>query len=127
MKSYLEAPEYFWFKHNGIVLFVDHYDFDPQNENKFYLSNPQIVNGGQTINSVYSAFLENGTKNDARVLLRIIKLPYDRVDSYQRGLEFIEALNTQVRISPADLHSNDERQVQIERIIGKIIVNRATF
>jgi hypothetical protein len=120
MKSYSEEPSYFWFKHNGIVIFVDHYDFDVKNGNKVYLSNPQIVNGGQTINSVYSAYLESGTSNEARVLLRIIKLPYDRVDSYQRGLGFIEALNTQVHITAADLHSNDEIQVQIQRIIEKI-------
>jgi hypothetical protein len=120
MKSYSERPWYFWFKHNGIVIFVDHYEFDTKDERKVYLSNPQIVNGGQTINSVYSAYLQSGTENDAQVLLRIIKLPYDRVDSYQLGLEFIEALNTQVRISPADLLSNDERQVQISRIVEKI-------
>ena len=119
-KSYLEEPDYFWFKHNGIVLFVDHYDFDETNENRVLLSNPQIVNGGQTINSIYSAFSETGTKNEARILLRIIKLPYDRIESYQKGLEIIEGLNTQVKIKASDLRSNDERQVQIERIIERI-------
>lgn len=119
-KSYLEEPDYFWFKHNGIVIFVDHYDFDPKNKNKVLLSNPQIVNGGQTINSIYSAYAETGMKNDAKVLVRIIKLPYDRTESYQRGLEIIEGLNTQVKIMASDLRSNDERQVQIERIIQRI-------
>jgi len=119
-RSYLNAPEYFWFKHNGIVIFVDHYDFDDKNKNRVLLSNPQIVNGGQTINSIYSAYAETGTKNEARVILRIIKLPYDRVESYQRGLEVIEGLNTQVKIKASDLRSNDERQVHIQRIFERI-------
>lgn len=119
-KSYLDEPQYFWFKHNGIVIFVDHYDFDSTNKNRVLLSNPQIVNGGQTINSIYSAYAETGIKNDARVLLRIIKLPYDRVESYQKGLEIIEGLNTQVKIKASDLRSNDERQVQIQRIVERI-------
>lgn len=119
-KSYLDEPEFFWFKHNGIVLFVDHYGFDESNKKRVILSNPQIVNGGQTINSVYSAYSETGTKNESRVLMRIIKLPYDRVESYLRGLSIIEGLNTQVRITASDLRSNDERQVQIQRIVERI-------
>lgn len=119
-KSYLNEPDYFWFKHNGIVLFVDHYDFDETNKSRVMLSNPQIVNGGQTINSIYSTYSETGTRNEARVLLRIIKLPYDRVESYQKGLEIIEGLNTQVKIKASDLRSNDERQVQIQRIVERI-------
>jgi len=119
-KSYLDEPQYFWFKHNGIVIFVDHYDFDETNKNRVLLSNPQIVNGGQTINSIYSAYSETGLKNEARVLLRIIKLPYDRIESYQKGLEIIEGLNTQVKIKASDLRSNDERQVQIQRIVERI-------
>jgi hypothetical protein len=119
-KSYLDDPQHFWFKHNGIVIFVDHYDFDQANKNRVLLSNPQIVNGGQTINSIYSAFSETDIKNEARVVLRIIKLPYDRIESYQKGLEIIEGLNTQVKIKASDLRSNDERQVQIERIVERI-------
>lgn len=118
--SYLNEPRYFWFKHNGIVMFVDHYSRDEKNKSKVLLSNPQIVNGGQTINSIYSAFSETGIKNEARVLLRIIKLPYDRVESYQKGLEIIEGLNTQTKIKASDLRSNDERQVQIQRIVDRI-------
>jgi len=121
--SYLDDPQHFWFKHNGIVIFVDHYDRDKANKNKVFLSNPQIVNGGQTINSVYSAYSETGIRNEARVLLRIIKLPYDRIESYQKGLDVIEGLNTQVKITAADLRSNDERQVQIQRIIERINAN----
>jgi len=119
-KSYLDEPEYFWFKHNGIVIFVDHYGFDKHNEKRLLLSNPQIVNGGQTINSVYSAYSETGIKNESRVLVRIVKLPYDRIESYLRGLSIIEGLNTQVRITASDLRSNDERQVQIQRIVERI-------
>lgn len=118
--SYVNEPLYFWFKHNGVVIFVDHYAFDEKNKNKVSLSNPQIVNGGQTINSIYSAQSEKGVDNDARVLLRIIKLPYDRPESYQKGLEIIEGLNTQNKIKASDLRSNDERQVQIQRIIDRI-------
>lgn len=118
--SYLEEPRYFWFKHNGIVIFVDHYKFDEKNRKRVILSNPQIVNGGQTINSIYSAYSETGIKNETRVLLRVIKLPYDRLESYQRGLEIIEGLNTQAKINASDLRSNDERQVQIQRIIERI-------
>lgn len=118
--SYLGEPRYFWFKHNGIVVFVDHYRLDEKNQKKVILSNPQIVNGGQTINSIYSAYSETGVKNEAKVLLRVIKLPYDRIESYQRGLEIIEGLNTQAKINAADLRSNDERQVQIQRIIERI-------
>lgn len=117
-KSYLNAPNWFWYKHNGIIVFADSIEIDKTNE-ELVFRNPQIVNGGQTLKVLYAAYDRCGKReNSAEVLLRAYRLPYDRTETYRTSIDIIEALNSQNKILPSDLRSNDPRQVRLERLFA---------
>lgn len=116
-KSYLETPEWFWHKHNGIIIFADSISVEPDGS---YLAmrNPQIVNGGQTLRTLFTAYDQQGRNDsDAQVLLRAYRLPYESSETYKKSIEIIKALNTQNAVKPSDLHSTDARQVRIQKIL----------
>lgn len=115
-KSYLVDPDWFWYKHNGIIIFADSIEIDRVN-NELILRNPQIVNGGQTLKVLYNAYDRHRKRDSsAEVLLRVYRLPYDDSETYKTGIDIIEGLNSQNRILPSDLRSNDPRQVKLERL-----------
>ncbi len=119
-KSYIETPEWFWYKHNGIIIFADNMSIDKDNSS-LILRNPQIVNGGQTIRTVFPAYLKNRRRdNNAKVLLRVYRLPYENIETYKRSIEIISALNSQSKILPSDLRSTDPRQVRLERLFHQL-------
>jgi hypothetical protein len=115
-KSYLEAPTWFWYKHNGIIIFADNLYID-KTKMELVLRNPQVVNGGQTLKALFSAYDKNNrSDNPAKVLLRIYRLPYEDTETYKRSIEIISALNSQNKINPSDLRSTDPRQVRLEQL-----------
>jgi len=119
-KSYLESPSWFWYKHNGIIIFADNLLID-KTKMELVLRNPQVVNGGQTLKSLFSAYDKNNRiDNSAKVLLRIYRLPYEDTETYKRSIEIISALNSQNKINPSDLRSTDPRQVRLEKLFEKI-------
>jgi len=119
-KSYLETPTWFWYKHNGIIIFADNLVVD-KTKMELILRNPQVVNGGQTLKTLFSAYDKNNrTDNSARVILRIYRLPYEDTETYKRSIEIISALNSQNKINPSDLRSTDPRQVRLEQLFERI-------
>jgi len=119
-RSYLEAPAWFWYKHNGIIIFADNFFIDKA-KNELVLRNPQVVNGGQTLKALFSAFdKHNRIDNSAKILLRIYKLPYDDTTTYKRSIEIISALNSQNKINPSDLKSTDPRQVRLGELFKMV-------
>lgn len=120
MKSYLNDPSWFWYKHNGIIIFADNVCVDKTNM-ELILRNPQVVNGGQTLKALFSAYDKNNRRdNSAKVILRIYRLPYEDTKTYERSIEIISALNSQNKINPSDLRSTDPRQVSLERLFENI-------
>lgn len=116
-KSYDRESDWFWYKHNGIIIFADQVNVD-ENGNELVLHNPQIVNGGQTVRALYEVFDKHGkAENPARVLLRAYRLPYESEKTYKKSVEIIKGLNSQNKILPSDLRSNDMRQVRIEQLL----------
>jgi hypothetical protein len=116
-KSYLETPEWFWHKHNGIIIFADSISVEPD-DRYLVMRNPQIVNGGQTLRTLFAAYDQQGRKDsDAQVLLRAYRLPYESSETYKKSIEIIKALNTQNAVKPSDLHSTDARQVRIQKLL----------
>jgi len=114
--SYDKSPAWFWYKHNGIIIFADYMHIDEERR-ILELRNPQIVNGGQTVRVLYEAYNRRGrTENSAKVLLRVYRLPYDNAETYKTSIDIIEALNSQNRILSSDLRANDPRQVRLERL-----------
>ncbi len=119
-KSYLESPTWFWYKHNGIIIFVDNLFIDKTNM-ELVLRNPQVVNGGQTLKALFSVYDKNNrSDNSAKVLLRIYRLPYEDTETYNRSIEVISALNSQNKINPSDLRSTDPRQVRLEHLFERV-------
>ncbi|MGB9615443.1 MAG: AIPR family protein, partial [Fervidobacterium sp.] len=119
-KSYLESPTWFWYKHNGIIIFTDNLSID-KTKMELILRNPQVVNGGQTLKALFSTYDKNNrSDNSAKVLLRIYRLPYEDTETYKRSIEIISALNSQNKINPSDLRSTDPRQVRLEQLFERI-------
>jgi hypothetical protein len=120
-KSFREQPEWFWYKHNGIIIFVDNFVLDAD-KGELTLRNPQIVNGGQTARSLFSEWDRTGRpqNSSAKVLIRVYRLPYESSEAYERGIEIISALNSQTKIYVSDLRSMDPRQVRIEEMVSQV-------
>ena len=119
-KSYLNAPTWFWYKHNGIIIFADTLSVD-KTKMEIVLTNPQVVNGGQTLKALFSVYNKNNRgDNPAKVMLRIYKLPYENTETYKRTIDIISALNSQNNIKASDLRSTDPRQVRLEQLFAKI-------
>jgi hypothetical protein len=119
IKSYETEPDYFWLKHNGIIIFADSYTVDEEKRNRIILENPQIVNGAQTLMSLFHAKKRGVKRENANVVIRVIELPFENKSAYQKGINIIEGLNSQTEINPWDLRSNDERQVRIQKIMAE--------
>lgn len=118
--SYLKTPSWFWYKHNGIIIFADNLFID-KTKMELVLRNPQVVNGGQTLKALFSAYDKNNrTDNSAKVILRIYRLPYEDTETYKRSIEIISALNSQNKINPSDLRSTDPRQIRLELLFKRI-------
>lgn len=115
-----DFPAWFWYKHNGIIVFADHLHID-QSSQVLTLRNPQIVNGGQTLKALFLAFIKNNkAENSAKVFLRAYRLPYEDTETHKRSIDIIAALNSQNKINPSDLRSTDPRQVRIEQLFEKV-------
>lgn len=112
--SFKEHPDLFWYKHNGIIIFADSVSISPD-KRTVVMRNPQIVNGGQTLTALYAAYDKAGrSDSEAEILVRVYRLPYEQLETYEKGLEIIKALNSQNKILASDLHSTDPQQVRLE-------------
>ena len=119
-ESYVETPDWFWYKHNGIIIFADSIA-KTQDESGLILRNPQVVNGGQSLIELFSAFDRAQRKDTtAEVLARFYRLPYEDSETYKKSIDIIKALNSQNPIRASDLHSTDPRQVVIEALMKQM-------
>ncbi|MBC8793465.1 MAG: hypothetical protein C6Y20_17855 [Tagaea sp. CACIAM 22H2] len=101
----------FWYLNNGITIVCDKYAFNKGvSSPAIRLTNPQIVNGGQTANALFevSAVAEERLKK-VSVLVRIY-------EATRADLKTVVAASTnnQTRIDSRDLKSNDQIQKRIE-------------
>lgn len=112
----------FFMFNNGVTIIAEEIISEPKNSNEKYLftiKNFQIVNGGQTIRTIF-AYMED-IKNENKsfyyrntfVLLRLFKI------EKESGLknEIAEYTNSQNQISAYDLKSVDSIQIQIEHFL----------
>jgi len=119
-QSYIGTPDWFWHKHNGIILFADSIS-KSSDGSQLILRNPQVVNGGQTLIALFSAHDKVGRKDStAQILVRAYNLPYEESETYKKSIDIIKALNSQNPIRASDLHSTDPRQVRIEALMKQM-------
>jgi AIPR protein len=111
-------PELFWFLNNGITIVANHVEKrDSGKQVWMRMTNPQVVNGQQTVRTLAAA-----GRNRARVLVRLIRLEQQNATEGIVGLvgEVVRATNRQNAIKQADLMANDTEQVRIERDFRKL-------
>jgi hypothetical protein len=119
IKRTLEAEsEYFWYFNNGITIVCD--DAAPEKiEGKYHLTirNGQIINGQQTTRVLHA----HAGKRKAFVLVKAIEIPRTSEDEQRQHRKIVDAIvgatNKQNKVSLADLRSNDEEQLRLERAL----------
>lgn len=100
----------FFFLNNGLTIVCSKYKYAPVKEGPLMeLTDLQIVNGGQTTNSLFEAYQKGILKDDVNVLVRII----ETTDEELLG-KITESTNTQTLVNARDLRSNDLIQKKIE-------------
>lgn len=112
-------PDKFFMFNNGITITAKNVKVDSINAKTKYiftLEDMQIVNGGQTLRSIYefkdSEFKEENLK-EASVLVRIFKTE-DKEDLINQIAEYT---NSQNAISDVDLKSINKVQIDIEKLL----------
>lgn len=122
---------------NGITMLSDETEYSDRSARRdiaeLYLSNPQIINGGQTAYTL-SRLYEDGEKNGnlkcfegKEVLLKVISfndvetaMTPERVSAKLHLIEQISvATNQQSPVSEADRRANDKVQVELQQNIFK--------
>lgn len=101
----------FWYLNNGITIVCEECTYTPNTRSPLVnLKNLQIVNGGQTTNALFEAYLKNPEKLDnILVIVRICE-----TKNYRISEKISETTNSQTPIKTRDLHSNDRIQKKLE-------------
>lgn len=113
---------------NGITIIADSFELTEttgtKNVGQVIMTNPQIINGGQTayvLSKIYEEHEDDySVFNGKEVMLKVIILTSDT----ELNIDFIEqisnATNQQTRIEEADRRSNEKIQIAIEMAIFDI-------
>lgn len=110
--SIKDNPESFYILHNGLTFSCA--EIAPQTGYHYKILNPQIINGCQTVRTIYSKYqrkLNYSNLKKASVLCRFYALEPQRIE------KVCEATNTQLKIDLWDLRSNDEIQKIFEFVL----------
>jgi hypothetical protein len=103
-----DNPHFFFLYHNGITAICDKLSLDPAT-NKLKLEGLSIVNGCQSINTIFACSEKAKSAADAHILFRFYEIPQadiaDRISIYT---------NSQSAVKPRDLRSNDKRITAIK-------------
>lgn len=106
-----KRSEAFWYFNNGITIICKKIT-ETTSGKVINLENAQIINGAQTTYALYEAYINGNLQENVEVLIKAIQAD-DR--------NFIENVtlytNSQNAIRLRDLCSNDEIQIQIQKII----------
>ncbi len=113
----LKAPANFWYFNNGITAITPILpDISPTTKNITLESGLQIINGAQTVYSVYSAY-ENATKSQrksmdeyARISMRIIASSDEDFN-----LQITRYTNMQNPLQDRDFWANDDIQLRLQQ------------
>lgn len=118
----LEFPsdrQYFWFYNNGISISCSDYSIDPK-KRTITITQPQIINGCQTAESLFRFGQEKGLHNleGVSVLARVIKIsPRDE----KLGGNITAGTNTQNPQTARNLCANLVSQVNLKQLFDELI------
>ncbi len=112
-----DESKYFWFLNNGVTIVCDKFSFtDDASGNKIIsITNPKIINGGQTTKSLYYLYNEiklfpDKTLTDVYLLLRLYETDNEKLID-----KITEGTNSQNPIFERDLKANNEIQLLIKK------------
>jgi hypothetical protein len=112
-ETYTNEPRSFFYGHNGLHIIATSAHLSGT---ELFAEQPAIINGGQTISSLMALDSHSGT--EAHVLTRVTIIPKD-AQLKPKCSKFIEDIivrsNSNNRMEPWDLRSNDEIQVDLAR------------
>lgn len=106
-------PDTFYIFHNGLTFICK--NIDKLSEHNFIIQAPQIINGCQTVSSIYDSYKNNSTNKklkQATILCRFYALKSNLVE------KVCESTNTQLKINLWDLRANDEIQKILEQALA---------
>jgi len=108
-----EKLENFWAMNNGLTIVGD--TIEPLGSHEYIISNPQIVNGCQTIHCLYEVFIKDQKISDKlKIFVKLIKTSNQEVQA-----DIITATNFQNPVKTASLKANDDIQCNIEKFLIK--------
>lgn len=111
--THSDLAPYFFVLNNGITIVCDDIDYMSQTQSpEIKISGAQIVNGGQTSNTLYEALKNNKLDPNVQVLVRLIETRDREVLD-----KVTKATNHQTSVRTRDLRSNDPIQKRIEQYI----------
>ncbi|AZA60205.1 AIPR family protein [Chryseobacterium indoltheticum] len=106
----------FWAMNNGLTIIGD--TIAALDAKGYSVSNPQIVNGCQTIHCLYYAFSENGKNVLPETLKVFVKLV--NTENPDTQTDIISATNSQNPVKSASLKANDNIQRNIEKHLADV-------
>lgn len=125
-----EEPSKFFMFNNGVTITANDVLVPSKKGAKFKfitLKDFQVVNGGQTLRSVHEYIKSNSSKEqvveslrDSSVLIRAYNTKEADLEEPDSAIatQIARYTNSQNAISPADLRSNDEVQIQIQTYLA---------
>lgn len=106
-----EENNKFFYYNNGVTLTCDSFSYSIRRSPVIELTNIQVVNGSQTIHSLYEAFLEESSKfSDIEILCRICE-----VKDSSLSTRIAEYTNSQNPVKSRDIRSVDFIQLSLEK------------
>jgi len=113
IKTIKDNPKHFYIFHNGLTFSCS--GIDTINVYNYRIHNPQIINGCQTVSTIYEVYkekLNDPELKKASILCKFYSLPPMMI------VKVCESTNTQLKINLWDLRSNDEIQKILELALG---------
>jgi len=108
--------QYFWLYNNGLTILCDDFKLK-QEQQKLSITNPQVVNGCQTVTAFRKKL--GSYSNKPSVLARIIKAPSND-EGKKQAILIAEKTNSQNPVLSRDLRSNDAVQTKLRKAFEQL-------
>jgi hypothetical protein len=113
----LEENFNFFFYNNGITAICDSYEHANIDSPIVSVKNFQIVNGGQTIHTIYEAY-KNGLEENVKNIYLLLRLYEVKDRSISQTIA--RYTNTQNPVRSRDIMANDEIQIKLQQELRRI-------
>lgn len=117
-KTLREDPAMFFAYNNGISSTADRVNLCTDDGGKRYITNVtnwQIVNGGQTTNTIYNMYLRNFDLENAYVTMKISEINFEDEKKKSGAISDIARYaNSQTQIKESDLAANIEYMLRLD-------------